>query len=245
MCGGRGTRMTSDREKPLVPVGGRPTVDRVFDALRAADRIDTLYAAVSPNAPETRDHVGRASGVRRVETPGDGYVADLTAGLDRVGEPAVTVAADLPLLSAAPVDRVVRVAHGRDTTIADTAGGRDTVAGDSLASDDNAATSDDNAATSDDNAVTSGDDESASDETRSVTVVVPARLKRALGASTDERAHAEDASGVWLPTGLNVVGGSEITHRSWDARLAVNVNYAADVTVAERLLAADREGSDA
>jgi len=110
MCGGQGTRLGGASEKPLVPVGGTPMIDRVCAAL-AASRVDTVYAAVSPRALETRAHM-TASAVTVVETPGDGYVADLTAALDRIGRPVLTVAADLPLLAPAVVNRVLDRSDG-------------------------------------------------------------------------------------------------------------------------------------
>jgi adenosylcobinamide-phosphate guanylyltransferase len=110
MCGGRGTRLDADREKPLVPVDGVPMVDRVCRAL-AASRVDTVHAAVSPQAPATRAHLAAAD-VTLLETPGEGYVADLERALSRVGRPALTVAADLPLLSPVPVNRLLAVAAG-------------------------------------------------------------------------------------------------------------------------------------
>jgi adenosylcobinamide-phosphate guanylyltransferase len=109
MCGGRGTRLETSEEKPLVPVGGVPMVDRVRDALDAS-RVEAVHGAVSPHAPATRAHL-REAGVPVVETPGEGYVADLTAALDRVGRPALTVAADLPLLASDAVNRLLD-AHG-------------------------------------------------------------------------------------------------------------------------------------
>ena len=36
LCGGRGTRLGGEREKPLVSVGDRPMVGRVLEALDAA-----------------------------------------------------------------------------------------------------------------------------------------------------------------------------------------------------------------
>ncbi|MEM4781120.1 MAG: NTP transferase domain-containing protein [Halalkalicoccus sp.] len=98
MCGGLGTRLGRG-EKPLVEVDGEPMVDRVIDAISPV--AGTVYAAPSPHTPETRAHLdGR---VRVVETPGDGYVPDLSAALDRLGTPALTVTADLPLLTPADV----------------------------------------------------------------------------------------------------------------------------------------------
>jgi adenosylcobinamide-phosphate guanylyltransferase len=116
MCGGRGARLERG-EKPLVEVGGTPMVDRVCGALDAS-RVDGVYAAVSPQTPATRDRLdGTAATV--VETPGEGYVADLTAALSRVGRPALTVAADLPLLSPEAVNGVLdAVGAGRSLAVA-------------------------------------------------------------------------------------------------------------------------------
>jgi len=106
MCGGAGSRLDAPVEKPLLEVGGRPMVDRVAAALDGS-RVGTTYAVVSPLAPDTRDHVALPT----VETPGDGYVADVERATDAVGTPVLTVAADLPLLSPGLVDEMLD-AHG-------------------------------------------------------------------------------------------------------------------------------------
>ena len=117
MCGGRGTRL-GDGEKPLATVAGRSMVDRALDAL-AASRVETAYAAVSPHTPRTRERLLRrrngheaASGesveLVVVDTPGDGYVADLQAAMaEGPTAPTLTLAADLPLLDGAAVDAVL------------------------------------------------------------------------------------------------------------------------------------------
>lgn len=117
MCGGEGTRFGDDVEKPLFEVGGVPMVDRVCDAL-AASRVDDVYAAVSPNAPRTREHIADRASLTTVETPGKGYVADLGSAIEATGgEPVLTVAADLPLLAAGPVDRTLDAAVSADGTV--------------------------------------------------------------------------------------------------------------------------------
>ena len=129
MCGGRGTRLRSAvgyTEKPLVEVGDRPLIDRVVDAVWGANIGDDdsgelerkpVYAAVSPATPETAAHLRDDDRVQCLETSGEGYVADLTAALNHVGQPAVTVTADLPFLSAGHVERASRVADGDPVTI--------------------------------------------------------------------------------------------------------------------------------
>ncbi len=114
MCGGRGTRFDADVEKPLFPVGDRPMVDRVRDAL-GASRIDTIHAVVSPQAPATRDHLHDLS---TIETPGEGYVADLERALGAVSEPVLTAAADLPLLDGQAVDTVLDAHDDGPMTVA-------------------------------------------------------------------------------------------------------------------------------
>jgi adenosylcobinamide-phosphate guanylyltransferase len=177
MCGGDGTRLAGTGEKPLLDVGGEPMIDRVLAGIRASE-VETVHAAVSPATPETRTHL--ADSVHVVETPGEGYVADLRAALETVPPPVVTVVADLPLLAGEQVDDLLAAAEG------------------------------------------------------STRVVVPTVLARTLGCTVDH-------DRPWLPAGLNFVAddgpncdGSP--YRSWDARLAVNVNRQRDRHVAEELL---------
>ena len=102
MCGGRGTRLDVDTEKPLYDIDGRPMVDRVRDAL-VASRIERVYPVVSPHTPRTRDHLDG----RIIAAPGEGYVADLQYAIERIDPPVLTVAADLPLLAGDAIDAVL------------------------------------------------------------------------------------------------------------------------------------------
>jgi adenosylcobinamide-phosphate guanylyltransferase len=109
MCGGQGTRLGDTREKPLVPVGGVPMVERVLTALTES-RVDRIVAATSPATPKTTAILSCPT----IETPGEGYVADLNRALadDRIETPVLTVAADLPLLDGSAVDTVLDAADG-------------------------------------------------------------------------------------------------------------------------------------
>ncbi|QSX01124.1 NTP transferase domain-containing protein [Haloterrigena alkaliphila] len=193
MCGGKGTRLESPHEKPLHPIDGTPMVDRVLAGLEES-RVEGVYAAVSPNTPETRAHLEATAGVEPIETAGDGYVADLIALLERsaLEPPICTVAADVPLLAGAGIDRILADYDGND------ADGRDAP---------------------------------------SMTVAVPVALKRRLGVSVDATLESADHL---APTGVNVVGTADdsrsMTHRSYDPRLAINVNRREDARIAaERL----------
>jgi len=112
MCGGEGTRLrpaVGDTEKPLVEIDGEPMIDRVVAALQASS-LTTVVAGVSPATPETAAHLAEIDGVDRIETAGDGYVADLSEAVGRLTTPIVTVAADLPLVAADHVDRAAATA---------------------------------------------------------------------------------------------------------------------------------------
>ena len=110
LCGGRGTRLEGDVEKPLYPIANEPMVDRVCRALEAS-AVARVRPVVSPNAPRTAAHVGTR--YETIRTAGDGYVADLTTALETAGErPVLTVAADLPLLSGSVVDRLLNEYDG-------------------------------------------------------------------------------------------------------------------------------------
>jgi len=118
MCGGRGTRLRPAvaGEKPLVEIDGRPMIAHVLAALDES-RIETVYAAVSPSTPKTAGWLEPRAGVSVIETAGDGYVADLSAALDVVDRPVLTVTADLPLLAAEHIDRAICAADGNSLAV--------------------------------------------------------------------------------------------------------------------------------
>jgi molybdopterin-guanine dinucleotide biosynthesis protein A len=103
LAGGRGRRLGGPA-KPAIEVGGRPMLQRVLAAVAAA----RVRVVVGP--PELGELVPVGVAVVREEPPGGGPVAALAAGLSPVPPDVgrlVVLAADLPLLSAAAVRRLV------------------------------------------------------------------------------------------------------------------------------------------
>ncbi|TKX75738.1 GTP--adenosylcobinamide-phosphate guanylyltransferase [Halorubrum sp. GN11_10-6_MGM] len=211
MCGGRGTRLGGDAEKPLVRVDGRAMVDRALDAL-AASRVEAAYAVVSPHVPATRERlVARSDAAARgsepdaldltvVDAPGDGYVADLRHALESGPEaPVLTVAADLPLLDGAAVDAVL------DAHAASGAGSLSVL--------------------------------SPAERKRELGASADAATER--GDSDGTAGDRELAPTGINVVGALDGDGDEATRVTRDARLAVNVNYPADRRLAARLLAGD------
>ncbi|MCL1971036.1 MAG: NTP transferase domain-containing protein [Candidatus Bathyarchaeota archaeon] len=107
MAGGRGSRMNSLVEKPLVDVCGRPVISYVLDALRCASKVDNVYVAVTERTPCTTRFVEDLR-LPCVLTPGRDYVSDMgfaaqVLGLGRF----LAIAADLPLVTGEVVDSIV------------------------------------------------------------------------------------------------------------------------------------------
>jgi adenosylcobinamide-phosphate guanylyltransferase len=207
MCGGQGTRLETDVEKPLFEVGGEPMVDRVRRAL-AGSRIEEVHAVVSPHAPATREHLDGT--LPLVETPGEGYVADLGVALERVEQPVLTVAADLPLLDPAVVDRILD-AHGR----AGGTGSMTVVVPAALT---------ERLGVSADSVILAED--------------VPAAFEdRIEEGETEADEPADEFECDVTPAGVNVVADAQedTMYLSYDTRLAVNVNRQSDAAVAEAL----------
>jgi molybdopterin-guanine dinucleotide biosynthesis protein A len=116
LAGGAATRL-GGVDKPGLAFAGRSSLDRVLEALAGAGRI----VVVGPRRPTSRVVTWC-----REDPPGSGPVAALRAGLERVAAHRVAVlAADLPMLDAATVDRLVAAATGRDgAVLVDAAGQR-------------------------------------------------------------------------------------------------------------------------
>jgi adenosylcobinamide-phosphate guanylyltransferase len=107
MCGGRGSRLKSPVEKPMVKVAGKSLVERVLEALRGSGRFERIVAVTSPNAPETK-RLLQSLGVDVMDTPGSGYPHDLSLLLEKFAqEKVLVVPADLPLLTAEIVAEIV------------------------------------------------------------------------------------------------------------------------------------------
>ncbi|MXR41881.1 NTP transferase domain-containing protein [Halobaculum sp. WSA2] len=218
MCGGRGTRLGAvgdGSEKPLVEVGDIPMVDRVLDAL-AGSRVEGVHAVVSPHTPATARHLIGRDDLTVIEAPGNGYVSDLGYALERIDRPVLTVASDLPLLTAEVVDRALDAATG-DT-------------GDAVAADGAGVGTADGAAAS--LAVYVPVDRKrevgASVDERTTTVDGREVVPTGLNVVGDEDGEPVDESAL-------VVAGEG---------LAVNANRPRDLRVAEALLHRQREGTE-
>ncbi|MBI0583439.1 MAG: NTP transferase domain-containing protein [Methanomassiliicoccus sp.] len=94
-------------EKPLVPVLGRPMIDRVLGAVDGAAGVGRVYVSVSPHAPATQLYL-EARGIASISTPGAGYSEDLNLAMSHISSDRVLVCpVDLPLLTSEGIETVI------------------------------------------------------------------------------------------------------------------------------------------
>jgi adenosylcobinamide-phosphate guanylyltransferase len=206
LCGGRGTRLGVDEEKPLVTVCGEPMFDHVVRALRAS-QVSTIHAVPSLHTPETRARAVDL-GLDVIDASGEGYVADLRDALNVVTPPVVTVVADLPHIGADHVDRALADASR-------------------VAVAENAEHDGDVAESSD------GSNPGLASLTVCVPVALKKRLGASIDTEFEHGERAVAPTGLNV---VGVGGGeTETVSVVDDERLAVNVNRARDREVAESL----------
>jgi adenosylcobinamide-phosphate guanylyltransferase len=107
MAGGKGTRMNSTEEKPLIEICDKPVIEYVFEALKNAKKIGDIYVAITEQTPKTAKHVEKFQ-TKIVTTPGKNYVSDMgyaaqTLKLDKF----LAIAADLPLITGEILDQII------------------------------------------------------------------------------------------------------------------------------------------
>ncbi len=106
MAGGKGTRMNSRCEKPLLNINGKPMISYVLNALIDSKCLNHVWVAVSKNTVNTKIYLNEYyRSVRIIDTPAIDYVYDLNYALTYISnhmynaaEPILITAADLPLL---------------------------------------------------------------------------------------------------------------------------------------------------
>ena len=117
MAGGKGTRMNSDLEKPMIIVNGKSLIEHVISALQGSSLVDEIVVATSPHSPKTTLHMENL-GFQVVVTPGKGYVEDLSFILsheDFKDEVILTITSDLVLITGEIIDLVLEEYHKSST----------------------------------------------------------------------------------------------------------------------------------
>ncbi len=99
--------LNSGIEKPMLAVGGKPTVRHVISALEGSKHISSIIISVSSNTPQTERYL-KDLGYEVIRTSGDSYVDDIHTSLQSMSsEYVLTSPSDLPLISTKVIDDVV------------------------------------------------------------------------------------------------------------------------------------------
>lgn len=107
MAGGRGTRIASRVEKPLISLGGKTMLELVVEALKGASRVEEIAVTTSPHTPKTKE-MAKKLGLKTIETQGEDYVADAQQAIRTlVPKTVLVISADLPLVSSRLIDDVI------------------------------------------------------------------------------------------------------------------------------------------
>ncbi|MEM0121558.1 MAG: NTP transferase domain-containing protein [Thermoprotei archaeon] len=80
MAGGRGLRLASPVEKPMVRIAGRPMLDWVAQTAVQSGCVSRLIVCASPNTPLTAKHA-RIRGLEVFVASGRGYVEDMVEAI--------------------------------------------------------------------------------------------------------------------------------------------------------------------
>jgi adenosylcobinamide-phosphate guanylyltransferase len=108
MAGGKGTRMNSLQEKPLIKICDKPVIEYVFNALKNAKKIDNIYVAVTQRTPKTAKYIEEKFQAKIVTTPGKDYVSDMGYATQTLKLGIfLAIAADLPLITGDILDQII------------------------------------------------------------------------------------------------------------------------------------------
>ena len=105
MAGGKGTRMQSNEEKLLLEYK-KPLILHVIDALKNSNCFEKIFAATSPNSPQTQKILTEHN-VTVFETLGENFVTDLNNILKDLDDYVFVTSGDLPLLDENMVKQIV------------------------------------------------------------------------------------------------------------------------------------------
>lgn len=137
MAGGKGERLKADCEKPLFPLKDKFLIDYVLNNLNQSNLIDKIVIATSPNTSKTKEYLiknydadslnfsndvnrlDNASKFYYLDTPGKGYVEDLSFILDTFNKDSpnhvlLFINSDLPLVNTKIINHVLEVYESSD-----------------------------------------------------------------------------------------------------------------------------------
>jgi adenosylcobinamide-phosphate guanylyltransferase len=107
MAGGKGSRMEFPAPEKLLLEYKKPIIFHVIDALNNSHCFSKVFAATSPNSPDTKFELEQ-TGVETLDTQGNGYVNDLNFLLQKMDGFVCVVSGDLPLLDEEIIQKMTK-----------------------------------------------------------------------------------------------------------------------------------------
>ena len=114
LAGGKGSRICSNTEKPLLLFFDKPLIDRVVEAAKSARNVSQIFVVTSKNTPQTEKRCLK-KGWRVLKTNGEGYHNDLKQAIieGKLNSPVLTIPADLPALTGEFIDKIITLFEER------------------------------------------------------------------------------------------------------------------------------------
>ena len=106
MAGGKGSRMEFPAPEKLLLEYEKPVIFHVIDSLNDSHCFSKVFAATSPNSPDTK-RVLEQAGIETLATPGNGYSNDLNFLLQKMNGFVFVVSGDLPLLDEEIIQKIM------------------------------------------------------------------------------------------------------------------------------------------
>ncbi len=108
MAGGKGKRMKTEEEKPIIPLNKKPLLIHVADTLKKLKKISKIKVATTPQTPKTT-RLAKENSFDIIPTSGNGYHSDLKEAIKKIKDQTILViSADLPLIKKETLKKIVK-----------------------------------------------------------------------------------------------------------------------------------------
>jgi len=112
MAGGRGSRMNTSSEKPMMEILGKKMIEIIIENLKKTDEIVDIYVSITKNTPKTKEYLRTYhSDITIIETKGISYHDDLKESIktENLYFPLLVLPADMPLVQSEFLKQIIQV----------------------------------------------------------------------------------------------------------------------------------------
>jgi len=117
MAGGKGTRLNSNVEKPLLKILDMPMIDYIIEELLKS-KINKIYIATSKHTPQTKKYLINKYNDNKeviiVDTEGIDYIHDLNQCIPYFSKPFMMVSCDIPSIKSKLINNIINYYNNID-----------------------------------------------------------------------------------------------------------------------------------